>query len=76
MPRAALVAVPPTPQQLRERVRLMRARSEITEAIRSVGEALAIAGSDRSEAASLMAVLNDLWAASRVLDLALADLGA
>lgn len=66
----------PCPLVLRERVRLMRARNEVAEALRSVGEALAVQGGVTPDAALLLDLLARLSEVSGALDVACASRGA
>lgn len=62
----------PTPRQLAMRVRLMRARHETVEALRSVGEALERMDDADQDAHVLIAALSALSETSHALDVALA----
>lgn len=66
----------PTPRQLAVRVRLIRARHETVEALRSVGEALEQLDDADPDAHVLIAALSALSETSHALDVALARHGA
>ena len=66
----------PTPRQLAVRVRLMRARHEAVEALRSVGEALERMDDADQDAHVLIAALSALSETSHALDVACASRGA